>query len=71
MSSGAVSVSKGSTLQLGTSLSSSDGSVVTWWSDGSHVAVTGTGNVVGLSAGTDTVTVTVNGKKATVKVTVK
>jgi alpha-amylase len=71
VSSGAVSVSKGSTLQLGTSLSSSDGSVVTWWSDGSHVAVTGTGNVVGLSAGTDTVTVTVNGKKATVKVTVK
>lgn len=68
---GALAITTGRTVQLGV-----NGKTVTmpnakWWSDGAAVAVTGTGLIVGVTAGTSTVSVTTGGATYQLAVTVK
>ena len=71
VSDGALSLAKGGTAQLSAVNVPSGASTVTWWSDGGAVAVTGTGYVVGVKAGTCKVHVQAGGKSAVLTVTVK
>ena len=68
---GALAIASGKTVQLGV-----NGKTVTmpnakWWSDGAAVAVTGTGLIVGVAAGTSTVSVTTGDATYQLAVTVK
>jgi alpha-amylase len=68
---GALAIAAGKTVQLGV-----NGKTVTmpnakWWSDGAAVAVTGTGLIVGVTAGTSTVSVTTGDATYQLAVTVK
>ncbi|MBM6980787.1 MAG: starch-binding protein [Bifidobacterium thermophilum] len=68
---GALAIAAGKTVQLGV-----NGKTVTmpnakWWSDGAAVAVTGTGLIIGVTAGTSTVSVTVGDATYQLAVTVK
>lgn len=68
---GALAITAGQTVQLGV-----NGKTVTmpnakWWSDGAAVAVTGTGLIIGVTAGTSTVSVTVGDATYQLAVTVK
>lgn len=68
---GALAIAAGKTAQLGV-----NGKTVTmpnakWWSDGAAVAVTGTGLIVGMTAGTSTVSVTMGDATYQLAVTVK
>ena len=68
---GALTIAAGKTAQLGV-----NGKTVTmpnakWWSDGAAVAVTGTGLIVGVTAGTSTVSVTTGDATYQLAVTVK
>ena len=68
---GALAIAAGKTVQLGV-----NGKTVTmpnakWWSDGAAVAVTGTGLIVGVAAGTSTVSVTTGDATYQLAVTVK
>lgn len=68
---GALAIAAGKTVQLGV-----NGKTVTmpnakWWSDGAAVAVTGTGLIVGVTAGTSTVSVTMGDATYQLAVTVK
>ena len=68
---GALAIASGKTVQLGV-----NGKTVTmpnakWWSDGAAVAVTGTGLIIGVTAGTSTVSVTVGDATYQLAVTVK
>ncbi|KFJ06033.1 alpha-amylase [Bifidobacterium thermophilum] len=71
VSNGKLSLAKGGTAQLSAVNVPSGASTVTWWSDGGAVAVTGTGYVVGVKAGTCKVHVQAGGKSAVLTVTVK
>jgi alpha-amylase len=55
VSNGKLSLDKGATVQLSAVNVPSDASTVTWWSDDDVVAVTGTGLVVGVKAGSGVV----------------
>ena len=68
---GALAIAAGKTVQLGV-----NGETVTmpnakWWSDGAAVAVTGTGLIVGVTAGTSIVSVTTGDASYQLAVTVK
>ncbi len=71
VSDGKLSLAKGGTVQLSAVHVPSGASTVTWWSDGGAVAVTGTGYVVGVKAGTCKVHVQAGDKSAVLTVTVK
>ena len=66
---GELSLSAGSLAQLSVAGSSSKADM--WWSDGAAVAVSGTGNVYAVQAGTAKVSAKVDGKTVSVTVTVK
>ena len=66
---GRLSLSAGSLAQLSVAGSSSKADM--WWSDGAAVAVSGTGNVYAVQAGTAKVSAKVDGKTVSVTVTVK
>ncbi|WP_353885059.1 S-layer homology domain-containing protein [uncultured Bifidobacterium sp.] len=71
VSDGKLSLAKGSTVQLSAVNVPSGASTVTWWSDDDAVAVTGTGLVIGVKAGSGVVHVQAGGKSAVLTVTVK
>ena len=64
---GELSLSAGSLAQLSVAGSSSKADM--WWSDGAAVAVSGTGNVYAVQAGTAKVSAKVDGKTVSVTVT--
>ena len=71
VSGGSLSLSAGGSVQLSAVNVPSGASAVTWWSDGGAVAVTGTGYIVGMEAGTCSVHVQAGDSTAVLKVTVK
>ena len=71
VSNGKLSLARGATVQLSAVNVPSGASTVTWWSDDDAVAVTGTGLVVGVKAGSGVVHVQAGGKSAVLTVTVK
>ncbi|MGO5319721.1 Ig-like domain-containing protein, partial [Bifidobacterium boum] len=71
VSGGKLSLAKGGTVQLSAVNVPSGASTVTWWSDDDAVAVTGTGLVIGVKAGSGVVHVQAGGKSAVLTVTVK
>lgn len=68
---GALAITTGQTVQLGVNGKSVSMPNAKWWSDGAAVAVTGTGLIVGVTAGTSTVSVTTGDATYQLAVTVK
>ena len=71
VSNGKLSLARGGTVQLSAVNVPSGASTVTWWSDDDAVAVTGTGLVIGVKAGSGVVHVQAGGQSAVLTVTVK
>ena len=68
---GALAIAAGKTVQLGVNGKTMSMPDAKWWSDGAAVAVTGTGLIIGVTAGTSTVSVTVGDATYQLAVTVK
>ena len=68
---GALAIAAGKTVQLGVNGKTMSMPDAKWWSDGAAVAVTGTGLIVGVAAGTSTVSVTTGDATYQLAVTVK
>lgn len=68
---GALAIAAGKTVQLGVNGKTVTMPTAKWWSDGAAVAVTGTGLIVGVAAGTSTVSVTTGDVTYQLAVTVK
>ena len=68
---GALAITSGKTVQLGVNGKTVSMPDAKWWSDGAAVAVTGTGLIVGVAAGTSTVSVTTGDATYQLAVTVK
>lgn len=68
---GALAITAGKTVQLGVNGKTVSMPDAKWWSDGAAVAVTGTGLIVGVTAGTSTVSVTTGDATYQLAVTVK
>lgn len=68
---GALAIAAGKTVQLGVNGKTMSMPDAKWWSDGAAVAVTGTGMIVGVTAGTSTVSVTTGDATYQLAVTVK
>lgn len=68
---GALAIAAGKTVQLGVNGKAVSMPDAKWWSDGAAVAVTGTGLIVGVTAGTSTVSVTTGDATYQLAVTVK
>jgi alpha-amylase len=68
---GALAIAAGKTVQLGVNGKTVSMPNAKWWSDGAAVAVTGTGLIVGVTAGTSTVSVTTGDATYQLAVTVK
>lgn len=68
---GALAITAGKTVQLGVNGKTVSMPGAKWWSDGAAVAVTGTGLIVGVTAGTSTVSVTTGDATYQLAVTVK
>ena len=68
---GALAIAAGKTVQLGVNGKTVSMPDAKWWSDGAAVAVTGTGLIVGVAAGTSTVSVTMGDVTYQLAVTVK
>ena len=71
VSDGKLSLARGGTVQLSAVNVPSGAPTVTWWSDDDAVAVTGTGLVIGVKAGSGVVHVQAGGQSAVLTVTVK
>ncbi|NME62913.1 starch-binding protein [Bifidobacterium thermophilum] len=71
VSDGALAIAAGKTVQLGVNGKTMSMPDAKWWSDGAAVAVTGTGLIVGVTAGTSTVSVTTGDATYQLAVTVK
>ena len=68
---GALAIAAGKTVQLGVNGKTMSMPDAKWWSDGAAVAVTGTGLIIGVTAGTSTVSVTTGDATYQLAVTVK
>ena len=68
---GALAIASGKTVQLGVNSKTVTMPNAKWWSDGAAVAVTGTGLIIGVTAGTSTVSVTTGDATYQLAVTVK